>query len=162
MRSRKEKEPDPIPPPTHIPQSYDEYIKSLATKRNSSRQSRGMRQSVRLAAAEPDPLGINNDLPSLRKDHRIIELTITKEEIEAELREIIPPSSNKDFKSWSNELEQFSKGVEAYSDKLIYPNVPVDPELPFYIDTPEHRQILDQIRAEAVINAAKERKPGDR
>jgi hypothetical protein len=141
MRSRKEKEPDPIAPPTHIPQSYDEYIKSLANKRNrtavTSRQSRGMRQSTRLT--EPDPLGINNDLPSLRKDNRIIELTITKEEIEAELREIIPPSSNKDYKKWSDELEQFSRNVEDYSDKLIYPNVPLDPELPFYIDTPKKK-----------------------
>ena len=148
---KKEKEPEPIPPPTHIAQSYDEYILSLARKRNSTRGNRLPRAMV-----EPDPFGIKNDLPTLRKDKRIIDLIVTKDEIEKELKNINPPDQNEQFNDWAEQIHSFSAGVDSFSDKLLYPSISQN-ELPFYIDTPQHKRMLDQIRAEAMVNAAKGR-----
>ena len=80
-RREKKEEPDPIPPPSHIPTTYNEYIKWSSKKKTSIRSTR----------TEADPFGFRNDLPSLRKDNRINNLIISKETIQNELNDIIPP-----------------------------------------------------------------------
>ena len=64
-RRRRQKEPEPIPPPTHIAQTYDEILRT-----------RG-----RVA-----PFGIGQDVGSLRRDPNVLAFMTTEEQLLDELK----------------------------------------------------------------------------
>ena len=106
MPAFEEKEPEiePIPPPTHIAQTYEEFV---TTKVKGER--------------DRDPFGFKIDIPSLKKDSRIQNLMISKNEIAKELQStILPPEQHQDSKAINAEIEDLSEGVNSFASLLLY------------------------------------------
>ena len=118
MPAFEEKEPEiePIPPPTHIAQTYEEFV---TTKVKGER--------------DRDPFGFKIDIPSLRKDSRIQNLIISKNEIAKELQNtILPPEQHKDSKDINAEIEDLSEGVNGFAGLLLYRLVFSEFRAPWY------------------------------
>ena len=106
MPAFEEKEPEiePIPPPTHIAQTYEEFV---TTKVKGER--------------DRDPFGFKIDIPSLKKDSRIQNLMISKNEIAKELQStILPPEQHQDSKAINAEIKDLSEGVNSFASLLLY------------------------------------------
>ena len=106
MPAFEEKEPEiePIPPPSHIAQTYEEFV---TTKVKGER--------------DRDPFGFKIDIPSLKKDSRIQNLIISKNEITKELQNtILPPEQHQDSQAINAEIGDLSDGVNGFAGLLLY------------------------------------------